>query len=499
MPRNRTLTIKSPLGGKVANLDLQSQEPYTLYDCRDMWPISPTNSRARLAVRPGFAAAGSHAEVNMLATLAVAADSGSQESHLRQLMLAKDGYLYKNTSGVSFTAVSGPAQIDEGRTVHAVSYGSVLYIANSTYRKYAYDGACAPWTASVAGVLPPRCTMIACFSARIVLAGDPQNPHVVNFSRIDDPDDWDITAVDDGAAVTVPDINEPVTCLITHSQDCLIVGTYKSMWVFNGNPATNGTLSQFSHVVGPINSTAWCKDPNDNTYMLTRDGLYVMPAGCGTAPTLVSRDKIPESLLGLDGVNNKAYLEYDTRFQMVHIYVQGTDPQYFHFFPHTTSFWPVTSPGSGILAIMRYDPLETSDVSGVLIGTTSSMVRLDRTAALGGGTPAYATFAPISISNTPADKSKITDSVFTLGSETDDTTGYFDIHTAEDAESAAALPAGRKYRITIAKILSNRRLWPILAGHKVVLKYVQGSTSKKMSFEQCSLAVTGLGRERTAG
>lgn len=488
----KVVTIKSPLGGVYRRADFQTEKPFTCLDARDIWPLDASTGRRRLAVRPGFAAFGSQAACNLITSLEVA----PSETNQRQLMIARGGTLYRHTSGTSFTAVSGSA-VSTSRNVQAASYGSKLYVANDTNPGvYTYSGhGWANWSSEVtAGTVPTSCRLICEWDTRAVLAGDPANPNVINFSRMDDWNDWDYAELDRGAAQAFS-INEPTTCLIPHNRQCLIVGTAHSMWIFRGNPMQGGTLEKMAHVVGPINQTAWCKTADDWTYMLTRDGLYRMPPGCGAPPESVSRERIPESLLGLDGVAYKGYLAYDVRFRGIHIYVEGATPQRFWFDVEDGGFWPVTSPGSSILSIYRYGPIETANVSGVLIGTSSNLVRLDRTATLGGSDKAYVVIGPIRVSTSPLWKNRMDEAVTILGDVTDDTTGTLDFHLAGSAEAAGNLPTDRSYSTTIGALINSPRCYPMQAGHALVLKYSQGLTSKVWAFEELSAVLTSCGRE----
>jgi hypothetical protein len=240
--------------------------------------------------------------------------------------------------------------------------------------------------------------------------------------------------------------------------------------------------------------------------MMTRNGLYRMDGACGSEPISVSREKIPESLLNLSGTQydvstnptgSQAYLEWDTRFRCLHIYIEGANAQYFHYFPDTDSFWPVTTPGSGILAMKRYEDAETGNLSGVLVGTADNIKQLDRTAALGGSTLAYATIGPIKLSSTPSEKGMLQEAVFTYDEDTTTSAlATLDIYTAESAELVTALPAGRKYSFTVGQGKTGRRVWPKLSGHAAVIKYTQGATTEKFALESvdCTIIPQGKGR-----
>lgn len=493
----------------VRRTNLESQPDRTLYSSRDFWPYDAKTGMERLAIRPGYGTYYSQASCNMITTLNVAPSEVSQ----RLLMTAAGGSLYAWDSGTP-SNVTGSTSIDTGRNVQAAPYLGQLFVANDVPVRYDHattttddwDDTLTEWTD---GTIPLGNRLICQWANRLVLTGSTAAPHVWYMSRIGDPYSWLFAADDTGSPVAATDIeggqiSEPITSLIPHNRACIIFGTANSITVLRGNPAEGGQMERISHVVGPISPTAWCKTSDDWTYFLTRDGLYRMPPGCGVTPSSVSREKIPESLLGLDGIADEVFLEYDVRFRCIHIYVLGDHAQAFHYFPQyglqsdpgrTGAFFTVQAPDSTIGAIGRFDPAENAEQSGVLIGTSSALKRLDRTVALGGSAKAFARLGPFKLSQTLGDKSKIMRAYFKFGDNTDDTTGTVDIHTAGDGEAAVALPADRKAQATIDSL--NGYGWhPGLGGVAGMIVIKQGDTSKHLSYEDGNLYLRPAGKER---
>lgn len=508
MPKTRAISLAPPWRGKVSKTALSDLNGSVLFDALDFWPYDAKTERDRLAIRPGYATFGTNAAVNLIGTIAVAADATSQEAQAKQLIIANSGGLKTvNASGTASNV--GNTGILESANVQAASYKTTLYIANdsasTTYRKYTYrDAAHSEWTSSNGGTLPPLCRIICEWQTRIVLAGDPENPHVINFLRADDPLDNDTTDTDNFAAVAVPDINDRVTALIPHDKECLLAGTLGGMWMFRGNPVI-GFLERLPGVAGPVNATAWCADPYGNKYILTRIGLYRLSAGCGSVPTPISEKYIPSSLLGIDGITNEAYLAYDARFRCIHIYVRnisGTDlSQSWHYFPEYPggeqggSFWPVTSPGAGILAVGNYSPIETADKGGVLIGTTASFLRLDRTAALAGATAQAKFVYPMAA---PGQKAKIGHAHYVFGDNTNDGDATVAQYGAESAEDVTAAPAARKKQTTVGAIQANHNNWPgvNISGNYGMTHIAQVTAADHISLERATLFAHPAGRQR---
>jgi hypothetical protein len=249
-------------------------------------------------------------------------------------------------------------------------------------------------------------------------------------------------------------------------------------------------------VVGPINATAWCRDPYGVIYVLTRLGLYKMEGPCGAPLVPVSERKIPESLLALDGVNDLAYLEYDSRFKCIHIYIESsTNAQYFHYFPETDSFWQSTTPGATIRAIGRYDLLDTADASGVLIGTALQLKRLDSETATG-----VAASANILMKLAPlGTEAIITSGTTKWGDNTNDTTGVFALCGAASAEAAVSAPTTRKFSTTIGTIQNNNNNYtPRVSGQSALMTITQTDTTKFWSYEETTLQIAPRGKGRGA-
>lgn len=479
---------------------MSDQPDGTVIDSRDVFPRDGKTGRARLAVRPGYSAVGS---LSAAAGFGILGNAFSMPGGL--MLCAADSSVLYYWSGSGWSSL-GAFTSSTSRSLHLASLGTRIFIAcNNPYYYYEFadvdntatpDGGVTSWNADVtAGSIPTNCRIVASFGARIVLLADPANPGVVNFSRTDDPFDWDTSAEDTGGAISVS-IGEAATCGFEHNRNCFVVGTKHGMWIFRGNPkAPNAVVEKFAFVTGPSNSMAWCKTADDFTYYLAFNGLYRLPPGCGDAPQEVSRNLIPDALLGVDGVNTKAYLAYNERFRGVEIHLQGTNAASWFYDVDGGGFWPITAPGTGILAAFRYGPLDSSTAAGSLVGTSSNVMRLDNAAALGGSNAAYATIlhnlAEI------GQKGRIVKMVPQFGENTTDTSGTVDVAGGATAEIAATLPAGRKESVTIGELQDNNSTWyPKVGGTFAATKITQASTSAYWSLEGASLTVEPAGLER---
>lgn len=183
------------------------------------------------------------------------------------------------------------------------------------------------WEADNGGELPLSCSVICYFQDRIVLAGAPSYPNVWYASKQGDPHDFDFDGDTTDSAVagtsfTNGQIGDPITALIPHNRQCLVIGAQDSLYVMRGDPnSPSSTIDQISAHLGPISPQAWCKDEKFRTWMLTRDGLYVMADGCGDVPQSFSREKIPDALLNLPAGDYIPQLKYDQLQRAVQVHV----------------------------------------------------------------------------------------------------------------------------------------------------------------------------------
>jgi hypothetical protein len=280
-------------------------------------------------------------------------------------------------------------------------------------------------------------------------------------------------------------------------------GGTDSLHIMRGDPMQSGRLEVLSHVIGPVGPFAHCKTADESTVMLTRNGIYVMQGQCGSTPVPYSRNKIPDSLLAIDRTVHEVFLEYDTRFNGVHIYkskISGTTGDEAWWLDwENGGFWPLgLAAAEQPKAILRFDPLDDSDVSGVLIGSTSGGVRrFDRTSttSLASG---YVRIGPIRISPTPFHNAQITELRIKFGSNTDathaTTGGVVKIYTDKDAESvaiaAAAGTAARKFEIKLGALNTNTICHPHVSGHAAIIEIALGSDgTKHISVEEIAMVV----------
>ena len=206
-----------------------------------------------------------------------------------------------------------------------------------------------------AGYMPLNSPIIELYNDRIVLAGSNQANHAWFMSRKGDPHDWNPFTGDTNPKrpfgsdnSDTGDIGEPITACIRFSDDYLIFGGIRSLWVLRGDPGWGGTLDNLSHTVGIMDRRAWCRGPESQLIFLSRDGLYQLMAGGNSYPIPLSHTNLPEDMVDIDRESTEALLEYDVRSRGVHVFLSpktgAGSGQHFWYDMRTGTFWAVSVP-----------------------------------------------------------------------------------------------------------------------------------------------------------
>ncbi len=508
--KTRDIVVHPPIGGVHRAFDFQSQGPYTTPNALNFWGRDATNMRQRCAVRPGLGSfAGISGHVRCLAQVNVA----TGQTYDRGLFAIAGGLLYRYASG--FSNVGG--SFSDDRQVVAAPYLQKLYIARSGATPSVYD--CAGNSLGDIAISPgdaatlDDCTGVTTAFDRLWWWGNPSVPHGYFASRVGAPLDYefdldadDITQAINGTTLDGGNIGEKITAMMSHDRSCLLVGGSDSVHIIRGDPMQGGRMEQLSAAVGPLGPSSWCKTGDAQTVMLTRNGLYVMPAGCGAAFQKLSQQKLPDALMGIDSSTFTTLLAYDTRFDGVHIYLTetsgaGSSRQAWWMDWSNGGYWPMQlSTTEQPHSILKFDPLDGPNTSGVLLGGSGGGVtRFDRTAtsAVSSG---YLYIGPIRISPTPFHKGNIQKMRVTFGANCNDTTGTVAVYCAESGEAAynAAVndTASRKFGLTIGNLQNNHVCHPRVGGHAAVIKVAFSDISKYISVEELVLTVKDEGLYR---
>jgi hypothetical protein len=355
MPRTvEYFQIHPPLGGLNRRFSYQNQAPFTTPGALNVLPFDPLAGRNRMATRPGITATGATISTPYNWCEATYVNSGTK----RAVAITTSTGTHISTDGATFTEfiTTNPGTDFASCAV----YQQTLYQAagGAETRSLTLTGSAGAGSTltsiDTAGTAPTNCGIVQTCMSRLWLAGDTSNPHKIYSPRQGTPTDWDYAPAqaDQGMAWQSGGSNqqifEPITSLIDHGTNCLIVGCQDSMYVVSGNPTAGGQVYQTGAMVGPLMQSAWCKDMRNNTWMLTRAGLCMIPSGCpdrNFTPTMVSAESLPHDLLAIrPEAGDHVSVACDIRWQGLHVYVDyasGTDAAYFYDF-RAGGFWPMS-------------------------------------------------------------------------------------------------------------------------------------------------------------
>lgn len=511
MAKVREITIEPPLGGVVRSTDYQRQPPYTTANALNVFARDVKTGRQRVGLRPRLATYGTgiSSTVRGLGQVNVA----TNQTLDRGLFCISNGTLYRYASGAWG---SEGAASDSTRPISMAPYLQKLYIAGKTSgRPKVYD--CTGDTLADIAISPgdatavDNCTIVTVGFDRLIWSGNSSYPHGWWMSRVGEPldheydlDATDVTQAVNGTTLDGGNIGEKITCVHQHNRECVLFGATDSLHIMRGDPMQGGRLEILSHTIGPLGQFALCKTADEQTVFHSRNGIYYMEAGCGAAPQKLSKQKLPDDLMGIDTTTYDSFLEYDSRFDFVHIYVTertaaSTNRQAWWLDWENGGYWPMElTTAEQPQSIMRFDPLDATNTSGVLLG--GSVVRqLDRSSAasIDNG---YLYLGPFKLSGTPFHKGIIQRMKVVLADNHTDTDCEVAIYCAESGEAAyAAAVAGtadRKYSITTGQLDSVYTCFPRVGGHACVIKVTMDDGTKHISFEQIVLAVAEAGLYR---
>lgn len=162
---------------------------------------------------------------------------------------------------------------------------------------------------------------------------------------------------------------EPIVTAVPISDDLLIYACRGAFYVLRGNPLLGGVLSNISRDIGIVDIAAWCRTPDGRLFAMTPDGLYRIALERAIP---VSRDVIPQELIGLSDANYEISMTYDVTRRGILILASGkqfSTPSISYFYEERTeAFFPYHR------EMFDHDP--TAAVSHQPAGTTIPTVML---------------------------------------------------------------------------------------------------------------------------
>lgn len=362
-------------------------------------------------------------------------------------------------------------------------------------------GAMTRWEPT-AGNIPLGCPVLEVFSDRAAFGGDPEHTGIYYMSRSGDFDDFnygasvtdrtrafsDLTTTSDGGQLSIP-----ISAIAAITEDYCLFSAESELYLLRGDPTLGGIMGNISSQIGIGSRTAWCRIPDGSAVFLSRDGLYRFHPS-QPFPESLSRDKVPLDLI--DVVQNTSLtvtLEYDVRFQGVHIYITPLTSgftKHYWFDWAAQGFWLVP------LAETDHEPFAiTYDAKAnhVLLGCRDGYIRhYDAAASTDDGTAinSHVLYGPFSLGGNVREGA-ISDLYVVL----DDASGdaVVEVFVGDDAESAYKAAAFTSR--TISAGYSNRL--PIRARGAVAFVKISDSSGSQWAIDSLTLVTQRNGRHRS--
>jgi len=511
--QQKTVFLQSPEGGLQRRVGFQEQPPFYTAASLNVRPRDFAGRR-RPGNRPGLGKAfaqllGGGNPVRLLHNVKYV----TGDTRTLRVVASAGGLLYRGPLGGTLTQVPGAQTLASDRLVQAAYHLGKLWIADWTdapagRTPKVYDpvaNTLSVWTAT-SGTVPTGCPLIARYRDRIVLAGASDNPQQWFMSKQGDARNWDYTETGPGRAVSglnseAGNFGEPVTALIPHSDECMLMAGLSSLWIMRGDPAQGGHIDNVSQRVGPIQARAWCYTPEDDAAVvfLGHDGVYAVAAGCsGGPPVPISRQLLPEELLNVDPAANTILLGYDLRYQGIRISItpnNGTAGRHWWLdWGGRKGFWEESYPvGQQPTAMFEVED-GTSDYSLLLVGCRDGVVRRHQhnlSADDGTNFSSFFDYGPLQLNAHDTGMLRRLDCQLTAGSGAVTSAARVG-ETAEDAFNQSS--AFKKSTKTLAAGL-NASWYAMLGDHAAYLR-MTGAAGVKWSVESVRVTLDDSGRRR---
>jgi hypothetical protein len=518
--RSGEFVVELPVGGINRHGPFNEQNKYRSSDGQHHYATTPaaknvfcldvTTGRLRLGPRPVLLS---------LTTLTSSAapyhwcpvsylDSGTQEGVL--VCTAQGTY-----STLDFVTFTERIDTNPGSNFSTCAYfNGLVYQATSganCRQAVIPAGASADLSNAGGGTAPTNCGLVWVHQGRLALSGKSDGAHQVFMSATGDATNWDYAQTTQGGAWAntgseAGKIGQMVTAAINHNRDTSIVGSLRSMYGIVGNPRGGGYTTQISQSIGPLGNNAWCKGIDasgaNSTFIMSYDGLYILPSGSLGEPRQVSRKKIPNDLIGVDPVaGDRCCIGYDSRWPAIHIsvdYASGSDVNYVYHIP-TDSWWEWTLPITPHL-YPTFPKAQTTDTSAILpIGSAGSVRQYDYSAAQGGGNESFDSYIFIVVPLADPGSVAVLHSITAaLAKDSEDCTCEIYVGDSyEQAYTAALAGSSPDFTLDDWQYTSTQYLnpWqhPRVRGHTAILR-IEDSTDRRWIIEQIvarSLALAG--------
>lgn len=475
-PRSFVLKLDSPLSGVVRRTSYQSQPPFSAYSSLNMLPWDARTGRALSAVRPPRQVITTPSGV---CTAICRVNGVESNKPIQGLVAAFGGNVYYLNNANGWTAATGShaGSIATTRAVFSTPFlqNAIIFDGSQSPLVFEYGAATVAELVESAGTAPQGAKFGHVFQGALFVGGEAGNEHILYQSGVGGFTDWGygVSSDDEGGAwfSGVDDsglLNGPITAILSANSDRILISTLEGLVQLAALPRQGGVFDKVSsqYVLG---QGAWCKLPDDTLCMMTPAGFMTLAPKPGAVPALISRNLIPDELIGLayNYDNPVVSMAYDTRWNAVVITVRGVQEQSWLWDPTLGGFHPLQFLGYPY-QLLEYPPFITEQTSGLLFAGAD----LSRWDVFGNeNIESGITIGPVQIADSSMRKSMIQRMRVVFGRDTPniDGDGTLTVVTGNDGQDCInRLLTGdlsNSYEVALSTLAKNNGLcYPKLAG-----------------------------------
>jgi len=499
--------IQPPVGGVQKRTSFQTQPPFSSYASMNFWPVDPKTGRIATVTRPPMVAAPvpGGSVVNMIIPV-----NGFASGKPFQSMVGNFGGNLYWYNGTNWTAATGAqaGNVVNNQAVYGAPFLQQAFICNPLTKPVVFDyvAGTAELVSESAGTVPSDTRMAVTWQGALWLAGRLAEPQVLYASRTSDATDWDfgVAATDEGGAYASNSgadeglLNGPITALMPQTADTMIVSTLEGLLAVRGHPRRGGIYDSLSRTTYVLGQGAWCKVPGDILFFMTPLGLMTLPPNPGAVPVQVSRESLPDELVGLIYTyeNPVVSMEYDSRWNGIHIAVRGVEQQAWFYDLNLGGFHKMEFLGYPFV-MFEFQPFISNTTNGVLYAGSAygGLALMDVF-----GTEdfqASVTAGPIPMAASTQEQAKLTEFRLSFVRETPiaGTVGQLTIAAGVDGQDAVSrFELGRSQFTTDLRLLqqNNGLCFPSVTGNAFVFDLTVGGGAD-VGFENGASAIVTYG------
>jgi hypothetical protein len=194
-----------------------------------------------------------------------------------------------------------------------------------------------------------------------------------------------------------------ITALVPFSDDLLLFGGLRSLWLLRGDAAAGGSIDAVSYKMGISGPDAWTFDPQNMCYFFGSGAVWRMPLG--GVPEPLSRGRLDATFGDIDLSVYNVLLEWGTDVDGLHMFVaplhQASSPPRHYFWDRRSDSWWIDQYPATVgprTALYVFDPLASR--TGLVVGGYDGILRVANSASLnddGTSIASHVDFAPIAV------------------------------------------------------------------------------------------------------